>query len=126
MRIILKIIIFLLPILFFQCQHSSESTESNTNLKEVNLPVSDSAQIPTINAMICIESGEIAIIWDACIDARRYELEKSNATGGWDIIYSGTELSYDFGAITNGVSISFRVRAVYATFVSKWSDPVTV
>jgi len=126
MRIILKIFIFLLPILFCNCKRSFEPTESNTNQKEVNLPVSDSAQIPKINAMIGIESGEIAIIWEACIDARRYELEKTNPTGGWDIIYSGTELSYGVGIIPNGVSISFRVRAVYATFVSNWSDPVTV
>ena len=122
MRIVYLIALIAIAILFSNCGKDFGTANSNSNDQNKYLPVSESAQIPEINAQIGIETGEVRIIWTSCDGAIGYELERTNMAGGWEIAYSGTDLSYYVGVVPNNKSISFRVRAVYKTFVSNWSQ----
>jgi hypothetical protein len=99
--------------------------ENFSGLEESNLPVSNSVPMPIINESIGVENGTISITWTACNNAVLYELEQSNSGGVWTLGYSGSGLSYGVGTIPSGVSISFRVRAVYSDVVSQWSQVIT-
>ena len=125
MRIIIRILFVFLLILISSCKQPWEPEDPNRQLVESTLPVSDSAAVPDINAGVGIETGAVSIIWSSCNNANKYELEQTNIGGGWELVYSGTDLGYGVGVIPDGVSISFRVRAVYSTVVSRWSRIIT-
>ena len=125
MRIKLPIIFILLLIIVSSCKHPWEPEYPKIPPIESHFPVSDSVTVPELNAAVGIETGAVSISWSSCSNAIAYELEQTNIGGGWELVYSGTNLSYGVGIIPDGVSVSFHVRAVYSSVVSHWSQVIT-
>jgi hypothetical protein len=77
-------------------------------------------QVPNINGRHDFETPYSEIIWSACNGAIKYELAQKEPGEDWKIIYTGTALKIESTQL-NYKSI-FRVRAVYKTIVSPWSQ----
>jgi hypothetical protein len=118
--------LFLISVIFTNCGQNLESSDSKHHTAQVPPSASDLVEIPEINASVGIETGEVTIVWKSCDNAIGYELEIMNIGGGWELIYSGTNLSYYVGVIPDGESMSFRVRAIYSNAASNWSKVLTV
>jgi hypothetical protein len=126
MQTLFKIALLISLLLFAACGSVHDSSDDNTFPVEVTSPVSNTAQIPKINALIGIESGDVMITWTTCKEALGYELKRADMLNGWYQFYSGIETSYNLGNDIRSGPVYFRVRAVYDSIVSDWSDVMTI
>ena len=120
------IIVILLVALLCSCKKADPVQVITPSYLYSGLPVSDTAEVPKSVVGIGIESGYYDFLWKSCANALGYEVEEYRDFGKWELIYSGVDTKYDVGLVPTGVSHYYRVRALYAAVVSKWSDTITV
>lgn len=104
------------------CRQPLDSNNSDIYPVEVYQTISDSVPAPEIAMEVNDESGEILITWTLCDGALAYELEKSSDGDIWEIVYYGPDSGYYAGMIFIDAPVSFRVRAVYPSVLSDWSE----
>jgi len=89
-----------------------------------SLPTSDTATFPIIKKGIGIEGGGYYLSWQNCPFAVQYEVESGNVQNNWNwklvSVTGGT--SYSAGEVPGDLQQKFRIRTVYESYNSKWSE----
>lgn len=85
-----------------------------TNLGVPSYALMTSSKAPEIKSVKCLD-GKMKITWKKAENAVGYKLYKKNGSGKWALLAEMKEnrLSYEDSAVKDGVTNSYRLRAVY-------------